>query len=87
MEGEATITDRSVIIMGNVGKLMYRTFIVIALYNIDTHLMGETTPMAIMTFLIMFPILWMTMKELMQDLHEFDNRKTISTKDKKSNIG
>jgi len=75
MENEGTeITDKGIIVMGNLGKLIYRIFIIVMLYNIYTHLMGESTTLAICSFLIIFPLLWMTMKELSADMNKHDNK-------------
>ena len=92
MDVEPNFTDRGIIIMGNIGKFIYRIFIVVILYNIYTHLMGETTALALCTFMLMFPILWMTMKELSKDLHYHDNNvlnhdsQTMATKQTISTI-
>lgn len=77
MEEEIKITDRTTIIIGNLGKLIYRSFIVGILYDIYTHLMGETMTLAVCTFLLMFPLIWMTMKELYIDLDYHDNKKKL----------
>jgi len=73
-ERNIEITDRTVIVLGCIGKLLYRIFIVVILYNIYSHLIGETTFLAVSTFAIMFPLLWMTMKELMFDMDKHNSK-------------
>ena len=77
MDTEPNFTDRGIIIMGNLGKFIYRMFIVIMLYNIYTHLMGETTVLVLCTLIVIFPILWITIKELGNDLDCHANKPTI----------
>ena len=75
MDSEPKMSDRTIIIIGNIGKYTYRVFIVIMLNNIYAHLMGEKTTLGVMTLLILFPITWITMKEMLQDLDNHDKNK------------
>lgn len=65
---DTQITDKVVVILGNVGKLLYRSFIFYIICHLYHRLIGEDAVIITISFVGIFSIIWMTMKEFYFDM-------------------